>query len=469
MSFESSLQNSSLDEISSDLYTSSTKDISDIFELQNQILSKSKKIENFIENNLNNSNKSKHSQSFPVLESLYSLFKAEVSMNLSLRKSLINEMQKNSHLENQISQFETMKKSVETFISEIAFASRLPINSLNDVYDLIISSKKIKKELSLDINELNASLNNISNENSSLLQKISKKESRIQKLIEEKQQLYIQNEDTIKKLQQSTNETLSLKAELEKIRTELRQSNITINQQHESIRDLQMQHEEDIKMLKKAKKEKMKEEKNLNIQMQTRLQGADNNSLRLESSNNVLREKLNEAVENLNQYKRNFAELNIRHENLQEKVDELSQRNLDLESQLKFSQNQIQKLNNQIKDQQIEEEARMNIITQQKCKAINLMKRKQHHKLNKMSNQIGAIYEDTIQELSNQISDKNRQIKRMKYQIEQSNNSYKNTLNAIEIMKKATNEKNKTEQSLRMENERLRNSMRKQRLYHSQD
>ena len=79
------------DENYSDLSLSSVSKISnsseaEMIHLQTQILQQSKEIENYI---FNNDNSKTDKTSLAVLKSLFALFKSELSINLSFRKTLV--------------------------------------------------------------------------------------------------------------------------------------------------------------------------------------------------------------------------------------------------------------------------------------------------------------------------------------------------------------------------------------------
>lgn len=108
--------------------------------LQNEILTQGQEIEQFIQYH---SNSHKSTPTFHALQMLFELFKSELSMNLTLRRSLIEEKENNQQNAEYIEKLEKEKKQ---FFHQISEGSASQINEYSQVISFVIDQMRIAEK-----------------------------------------------------------------------------------------------------------------------------------------------------------------------------------------------------------------------------------------------------------------------------------------------------------------------------------
>ena len=117
-----------------------TKTENELNALQNEILTQGQEIEQFIQYH---SSSHKSTPTFHALQMLFELFKSELSMNLSLRRSLIEEKENNQQNTEYIEKLEQEKKS---FFHQISEGSSTQITEYGQVISFVIDQMRIAEK-----------------------------------------------------------------------------------------------------------------------------------------------------------------------------------------------------------------------------------------------------------------------------------------------------------------------------------
>ncbi|OHT16270.1 hypothetical protein TRFO_13275 [Tritrichomonas foetus] len=177
--------------------------------LQNEILEQGKNIEQFI---LFHEKNHKQSPTFRALVMLFELFKSELSMNLSLRRNLMEEKQEHQ----QIIEFcEKLQIEKDQFFHQITKGSSTKICDYDHVISFVIDQMKIA-ENGLKFRE----------KNKTLMSSNSKIEKENQNLITKNQKIEIENQN----LKKQVNEMQSSIQSMSKIEMENHQLKLKINE-----------------------------------------------------------------------------------------------------------------------------------------------------------------------------------------------------------------------------------------------
>jgi len=248
-------------------------------QIQGDILQQGKNVEDFI---TRNSSLSKKSESFQVLQTLFSLFKKELSMNLTLRQSLIKERAENIETNKQTN------ANVSIFINKVSKVVGSDLSSLRDVYEYIqntsqmhqndvinlkSANEKLKSEIEdikaykeFEVAEVRSRTDIQENECILLQQEIKDLKKKIQQMafVEKQNQELVAKVSSIEEekqkiLNEKNEEIIGLKNQrisLEKINIDLQKTNSSINgDQSERVSELMLKLKNEKEKRKKSKKE----------------------------------------------------------------------------------------------------------------------------------------------------------------------------------------------------------------------
>jgi chromosome segregation ATPase len=200
--------------------------LGDIAELQQQIISQSTAIEEYI---TAHRSQTQGSESFAVLQSLFGLFKSEVSMNIALRKAIGEERRLRAAVENHRSKF----------FKELGRTARTTFDSYDSVRDFVASRESRVSELENDnaardeqrvkletsLKRCRSKLNSTASENEALRVELEESNQMIEKqqtamqvqkqTMVELQAAAEQSQDMIEKCQRKLDRQLQIRSELE--------------------------------------------------------------------------------------------------------------------------------------------------------------------------------------------------------------------------------------------------------------
>lgn len=214
------------DKYSTMTYTTSTaaefaKTENELNQLQTEIMNQGKDIEQFIKVH---SSKHQTSNTFHALEMLFELFKSELSMNLMLRRSL---MQEKANGQQTIEYIEKLENEKKEFFAHLSKGSTNTISDYDQVIAFVIDQMKIADN-SLSHNKKNKSLRH----------SIKKLENEIQSLKSQNEKVGIENQNlkqTIHNLQNSTNSVSKYQVENEQLKQQLSNLKQTFEEQQAQI------------------------------------------------------------------------------------------------------------------------------------------------------------------------------------------------------------------------------------------
>lgn len=185
-----------------------------ILDLQQQIISQSDSIKKYLQKHQNDSNKDTN---LALLESLFHLFQSEVSMNLSLRNTILNERKMRIQAEKRNS------NNYSLFYEEISNELGMHINSMEQVKDLIKNRQSSSKKFSQDreiIESLKSKLNESRSQIKDLKSRLIDSKSKIAKLDEilskQKDAIEIMKEENMRFKSRLTNEMQNQQASEER-------------------------------------------------------------------------------------------------------------------------------------------------------------------------------------------------------------------------------------------------------------
>lgn len=453
----------------SDDLLSSSPSAQDLFKLQKEILEQSHSIEEYIKSHQKNSGNN-YNESISVLESLLSLFKLEVSMNLSLRKAIVNERKIRTKYENEV-------QNIEAFFQEFGRVtsgskdSPSKINCFEDIFNYVISSNdkyiKSKKKMKSTISDQQEQING-------LQQTLNEKEEEIQNFVQNQNEY----EDVINKLK---TKLLSTKTQINSLKAEIEQSNEIIRKQRLAIKEQKhVSSNEQINSQKEIDEIKQQCEQEIyEYQQKSHIQRQKyhNQQIQLKELSSKLKKKdeMNQNKENIYQCK--FTEMQEQIQRLQDdnqaqtatiqsdikKIEYLKSQISELENQLSESQKTIEKYESQLmcSKNQID-----NIKSSfQNCRKkyemkIHSTKVEHQHQINSMKSNIECSLEKNMRIAKQELKQKDDEILAVKAELETAH------LQIAELVKKLKKQEKRREtdfqsaEELRIENERLRNMMR---------
>jgi hypothetical protein len=189
--------------------------------LQKQILSQTKAIERYISEHQTQSNPS---EAFALLQSLFALFKSEISMNLAMEKAVAQERFRRIDAEK--SAFDTVN-----FFKEFGRMTHSRVESFDDVYDLVVTQfekfRESKKSLIGTITELQSMAVELESE-------VTVRDERLQAAAERQSK----QDETLKQLRSQLSEIESMKAELAESNQVIKKQRLAIQHQKQTVADL---------------------------------------------------------------------------------------------------------------------------------------------------------------------------------------------------------------------------------------
>ena len=188
----------------------------EVFDLQQRILEQSAEIEKYIESHRRTSKK--QSESFAFLESLFTIFKSEVAMNLSFRRAIVKERKLRMAAEqNQI--------DTSQFLSDIGKLSKRQISSFEDVCHFVASLIEDCAETKRSLQKANQQLKQAVNQLEGELA------ARDEKLNQNAQDKSV-HADLVKKLKAKLNSSV---CEVEELKVELSEAKRVVEKQRQVI------------------------------------------------------------------------------------------------------------------------------------------------------------------------------------------------------------------------------------------
>lgn len=304
--------------------------------LQNEILTQGQEIEQFIQYH---SSSHKSTPTFHALQVLFELFKSELSMNLTLRRSLIEEKENNQQNTEYI---EKMEQEKAQFFRQISEGSSTPINEYGQVISFVIDQIKIA-EKSLNHCKKRKSINH----SHSKLEKENKLlASEIKQLQDDNQALRMQ----LHNLKTSVQSVTKYEIENQKLRNQILQI-------QSSNEELQAQFSLDYaKINAKADLAAQKIDSliNENQQLKEKKQNAEENLTKLSTKVSSQKDKIkflknevskfqSQPTDNTYQLKSQIDDLTQKNENLKKQID-------DYQSEILNSQTSIKELKIKLKN-----------------------------------------------------------------------------------------------------------------------
>lgn len=441
----------------------------DIFKLQKEILDQSKSIEEYIRTH-QKSTLDANNESFSVLESLLSLFKLEVSMNVSLRKAVINERTIRTKLENEI-------KQNECFFQEFSRITNNGDNTINriqcfeDVFNYVISANekylKSKNKMKSIIAQQQAQIQD-------LQQSLANRDEEIQRFSETEKECG----DAIQKLK---TKVVSFKTQINSLKAEVEQSNEIIRKQRLAIKQQKTTSESD-------QISAQKEIENIRIQCEQEIseyqernhlqhQKCHSQQLKLKELDSKLRQKDDLYQNKENEYHRQISDLmeqvqslqldnqncNSRLESENKKLLYIQSQNAELESKLLEVTKSIENYKTQVfNSNQKVVEMKASLASSQKKFAMKLQSQKmeQKHKMAQMANSLEISLENKIKTYQAEVNEKEEEMTLLKEDIQKSNQQIQELVKKLRKQEKRLQMEQKNSEELKIENERLRNIMR---------
>lgn len=446
-----------------------SEEISDteIFKLQNEILKHSKMVEDY----LNSSKANENTNSAKSLKYLFSLFKSELSVNLSLRKLLLDTRNKNDTVLNDVNRFlgilvDMGFQNVNDFDSVIEIIKSL----LNRISKLETKrsklQKKIKKGFQIEDAEYQMQIAQLNSENDKLKQEIEHIRNEFnnyklnqfqfqqnsipnQNLIQTQQELenmrvqLTQNSQIVQKLQEEKFKLNLQISELNSENTALKQKLTEQSTSPKIINDDNSKFEDEISQLKDIISKLETEKKDIIAENSTLKKKIDDMSNQTDYTNTKEISKFVKVIENNN------------NDQLLNEISHLKAM-IEAQKQNKTDEKQISQLKSTIKDLQAQLSEKQTIINDNEKKYTDLQKN--YDQYNSKMESISKEIETLKSKLTESKKKSSQKLKTLKNQYEELiktqnlQNSQKLKSQKNEYEKKILNIKNEYENKL--ENQR---------------
>ena len=451
-SYRFSLDNSSDSFSSVEMLSSSSEQ--QLLSLQKDIIAQSQSIEDYIKQNHGQKGTN---ESFSVLESLFSLFKSEVAMNLSLRKAVLSERRSRQ-------KFESDSASISFFFQEFGRITNSNITSFEDVYNFVINKSdnyvKTKKQMKQSISEK--------------IQQIAE----IQKIVKEREteiEKYQQNEEMTSQIIEKLKTTIiALKTQVSSLKAEIAQSNEVIQKQRLAIKQQQAATDsdkenanqelavvcEDCEQSIQKFQRKYQTEKQKSQHLVIKLKDLEN---RFAAKEEFYKGKINEMTEKLQTLSDSNQNVSSKVQSDMKKIDYLTAQNTDLEEQvakmktiienyeteLFTAKSQISNLKNSIQASKKKYEMKMNSV-----------KLQHKHELNEVACNVECSLDQKLKVVKDKLQQKDHEIYSAKNDLDVARNQLSELVDKLKRQEKRRKKEIKGVEDLRIENERLRNMMR---------
>lgn len=335
----------------------------EVFDLQQRILEQSAEIEKYIESHKKSSRK--QSESFAFLQSLFTIFKSEVSMNLSFRKAIVRERKLRMNAEQ--SQIDA-----EHFFSSLTQLSKHQISSFSDASNFVASLLEEHAETKRSLQKANQQLKQAVKH---LEDQIASQDEKLNHCAQDKSN----HDEIVKKLKSRLNAAV---CEAEGLKVELNEAKRVVEKQRKAIHqqvDLCCESKRSVKKEREAIKRNLRQSQDDIEAREKTLQAAlDERDNEWKVEIDKLHDELEQAVNDMKKQ---------HEEELEKEKKKQSEIELDLKQQLIRQQN----------EKQVEVEER-NLALEKKDTEINDLKKKV------------AELSQTVQSLTEQVEEKNSAI-----------------------------------------------------------
>ncbi|OHT15606.1 hypothetical protein TRFO_42434 [Tritrichomonas foetus] len=444
---------------SSDSFSQETEEFSssstqNVFKLQKEILAQSQSIEDYIKTH---HSQLKSNESFSVLESLFTLFKSEVSMNLTLRKAILQERKIRANCEQE-------KSLVVSFFQELSRITNTPINSFEDVYSFVISKSdkfiQTKRNLQNHISQNQDQINKLE-------QVIQSREDELQ-IVDQN----LKNADQV--IEKLKTKLLATKTQVSSLKSELAQSNEIIQKQRLAIQEQKhansSEQENAQNEIEEIKSECEQSLQVLHQKLHIQRQKSKSQSLRikeleanLNNQEEIYESKISEMTEQIQKLTDANQNASTRIHSENKKIDYLTTQNSELEEQILQMKQKIENYETQLFTMkgQIDHMKSSNQAYRKKYEMkLHSVKLEHKHELNTVASNVEISLEKKMKTINEQLQQKEDEISMARSELETAHHQLAELVQKLRKQEKRRQKEQQDNEDFRIENERLRNMMR---------
>ena len=382
------------------LYSSDSVETQQLVDTQTEILVKSQQIEKYIHRMKSFQNKS---ESFQFLETLFALFKYEVQVNISLRKSVLKQQQKYNE---EIAELKE-RYNPQPFFDELSRLSQRDICDFNCALDLFSEISTIFLNAK---NKLKTKLKNAKDDNEKLIQ-----------YGQDMQQCYEQLEGQVEMQNKEKDELQAKLDDLQKQLTESQQKNESLTKEIEALKkadeDANKVQQSKIEMLSQTVQALKKELNEVTEQLQTHQVQLAFEISQTETTTNQLKKEKTEK-ENLAAV---LAKISRKEKEKKKAIDELKKKVKQLQIAYKEREKELQE---------------------------------QHqNEMNELKNKFNSCLNNKIDDIEAALNEKSERVQKIQQNLDQ-------TTNKLKLAERKVKEQEQITLQYKEENERLRQRMR---------